>query len=344
MKFLFRALSPLFLGVVMFNCIRFTTDLLRYEIPWSSGPMKYHLFALCTTIVMCYAFDFASRYFLSRVRPKLKISVVSECMLIILNLLVVMNLIMFVGDRLGVLYMGNIITDYVVANVIYIPLFLIYYIILRTNQLETDYHRQTLQLEKIRTDQLEMELKFLKSQYHPHFLFNVLNTIYFQIDEKNKEPRRTIEMLSELLRYQLYSEDNKVLLEQEFDYLNTYIALQKLRANERLELNTFFDPSLQKYRVSPLLLLPLLENAFKYVGGDYKIDITARKEKNGLFFSVTNSIPPSVIQTRKRAGIGLDNLRRRLALLYPGKHTLEISKEDNIFVVKLFIVLEDAIC
>ncbi|WP_102407726.1 sensor histidine kinase [Parabacteroides bouchesdurhonensis] len=342
MKFLFRALSPFFLGVVMFNCIRFTTDLLRYEIPWTGGSMKYHLFALFVTIVMCYAFDFASRYFLSRIRPKLKISVVSECLLIVLNLLIVMNLIMFAGDRIGFLYMGNTITDYVVANVIYIPLLLIYYIILRSNQLETDYHQQTLQLEKIKTDQLEMELKFLKSQYHPHFLFNVLNTIYFQIDEKNALPRHTIEKLSELLRYQLYSEDNKVLLEQEFDYLNTYISLQKLRANEKLVLNFSFDPSLQGYKISPLLLLPLVENAFKYVGGEYKIDIQAGKKGNYFHFLVKNSIPQSVLPVNRKVGIGLENLKRRLTLLYPDRYRLEIKEEDNIFVVNLFIVLDDA--
>ena len=140
---------------------------------------------------------------------------------------------------------------------------------------------QRIQLEKIKNDQLQTELKFLKSQYHPHFLFNALNTVYFQIDESNKAPRRTLEMISELLRYQLYGGNQKVSILQEIDYLKTCIALRKLRMSERLRLRVEFPPELNELNIYPLLFLPLVENAFKYVGGDYQLDIIMKWKITG---------------------------------------------------------------
>lgn len=340
MKSVYRILSPLLLGVVMFNCIRFTTDLLRYETPWAAGPMKYHLYALLVTIGMCYVFDFESRYFLSRIRPKLHISVVAEYLGMALSLFILMNLVMFVGEQLGVLYMGNDLTDYVVTNVIYIPLFLIYYIILRSHKIEVNYHEQTLQLEKIRADQLEMELKFLRSQYHPHFLFNALNTVYFQIDEKNAVPRHTLETLSGLLRYQLYGGTQKVPIQKEIEYLETYMRLQKMRMTERLILNTSFSPSLTDQQVYPLLFLPLVENAFKYVGGTYHINLDMSWQEGCILFEIANSVPEGMTVQSTRKGIGLENLRRRLELLYPDAHQLDINEEPQRFSVKLLIETE----
>ena len=85
-----------------------------------------------------------------------------------------------------------------------------FYIFLRNQMIQKENEAQRLQLEKIKNDQLQTELKFLKAQYHPHFLFNVLNTVYFQIDENNEAPRHTLEQLSDLLRYQLYNDGEKV--------------------------------------------------------------------------------------------------------------------------------------
>jgi Putative regulator of cell autolysis len=114
--------------------------------------------------------------------------------------------------------------------------------------------------------QVETELKFLKAQFHPHFLFNALNTIYFQIDEKNETPRRTIEQLSDLLRYQLYDVNQAVTIEQEINFLLTYINLQKVRMKESLKLDVNFNPELKNQKIHSLLLFPLVENALKYVG------------------------------------------------------------------------------
>lgn len=341
MKPLYRIFSPLILGVVMFNSIRLITDLQSNNTLWA-GSMKHHLSALLILIVMCYLFDFESRDFLSRVKPKLHLSVVREYALLISTLLIVMNLVMFVGEWLGLIYLANSFADYVVVNMICLPFFLIYYIILRNYKIETDYHRQTLQLEKVRSDQLEMELKFLKAQYHPHFLFNALNTVYFQIDEKNLLPRHTLEMISDLLRYQLYGGSQKVSIQEEINYMRTYIDLQKMRMSERLQLRVEFPSGPEGFLIYPLLFLPLIENAFKYVGGDYQLDIRMTWELERISLCVRNSIPdiPISMDSSKK-GIGLENLKRRLALLYPSRHVLETRRLENEFVAKLMIKINE---
>lgn len=116
-----------------------------------------------------------------------------------------------------------------------------FYIFLRNQMIQKENEAQRLQLEKIKNDQLQTELKFLKAQYHPHFLFNVLNTVYFQIDENNEAPRHTLEQLSDLLRYQLYNDGEKVQVRVEVEYLKQYISLCKLRATKRLQLQVHFD-------------------------------------------------------------------------------------------------------
>ena len=144
-----------------------------------------------------------------------------------------------------------------------------FYIFLRNQMIQKENEAQRLQLEKIKNDQLQTELKFLKAQYHPHFLFNVLNTVYFQIDENNEAPRHTLEQLSDLLRYQLYNDGEKVQVRVELEYLKQYISLCKLRATKRLQLQVHFDEMEAQVEIYPLLFVPLVENAFKYVGGNY---------------------------------------------------------------------------
>jgi sensor histidine kinase YesM len=128
-----------------------------------------------------------------------------------------------------------------------------------------------------------------------------------------------------------------VPVSREIHYLQNFIELQKVRSSDRLQLQVQFDPSLNGQQVYPLLFLPLVENAFKYVGGEYHINIAAKKEGNNIHFSVENSIPgnfnPALLQKAEKAnGIGLENLQRRLELLYPGKHALITEKRnDNFF-------------
>jgi len=228
--------------------------------------------------------------------------------------------------------------DVAVINIIPLLYCLIYYAAVRSNRLLQAYVNNKLQLEKLSNDHLQTELKFLKAQYHPHFLFNALNTVYFQMDENISEAKKTVEKFSELLRYQLYDQQQTVPVQQEIHYLQNFIDIQKIRTSERLRLKTNFDSSLNGQQVYPLLFLPLVENAFKYAGGDYNIAIDARANNDGIEFMVSNSLPPEPLP-KKENGIGLENLRRRLELLYPGKHELKIKTDHGTYQAALTIQL-----
>jgi hypothetical protein len=232
---------------------------------------------------------------------------------------------------------------YDVADINTIPLLyaLIYYGIMRSRSFLKAYIDGKIQLEKITNDKLQAELKFLKAQYHPHFLFNALNTIYFQMDENVAAAKKSVEKFSELLRYQLYDQQQTVPVSQEVRYLTNFIELQGLRSSEKLRLSVHFDNGLDGQQVYPLLMLPLVENAFKYVGGDYWIHIDAAMDEDELSFHVSNAIPPEMPEPveKKGGGIGLENLRRRLQLLYPEKHTLWIRQTEREFRADLKITV-----
>lgn len=225
-----------------------------------------------------------------------------------------------------------------VVNIYLIPVLycLLYYAYIRGNAFLKKSYEQQLQIEKISNEQLQAELRFLKAQYHPHFLFNALNTVYFQMDEDVGKAKHTIEELSELLRYQLYDQQQTVSIGQELQYLQSFINLQRSRMNDHLALSVHFDQALNGQQVYPLLLLPLVENAFKYAGGEYWIRITATLHDGNLQFHVSNA-KPAIAAKRKAGGIGLENLKRRLALLYPGRHILSITDDGKSFTANLSI-------
>ncbi|AYL95883.1 sensor histidine kinase [Mucilaginibacter celer] len=215
----------------------------------------------------------------------------------------------------------------------------VYYGIARTNTWLRAYVNNKVQLEKLTNDQLETELKFLKAQYHPHFLFNALNTIYFQMDEDVPGAKKSTELLSSLLRYQLYDQQQQVPVLQELEYLENYILLQKIRASNKMKLNVKFDNQLADQLIYPLLLLPLVENAFKYIGGEYRIAIECKLENDMFVFSVYNDVPPNMKAPDNYSGIGLENLKRRLHLLYPDKHQLKTGRVDDHYVAQLELKL-----
>jgi LytS/YehU family sensor histidine kinase len=209
---------------------------------------------------------------------------------------------------------------------------LIYYGVKRSRTFLAAYINEKVKLEKITNDKLQTELKFLKAQYHPHFLFNALNTIYFQMDENVADAKKSVEKFSALLRYQLYDQQQTVAISQEIDYLKAFIELQEVRSSEKLQLTQTFDRNLNGQQIYPLLMLPLVENAFKYVGGEYWIRIEAGMQGNDFHFSVTNATPANIpLPVSKSSGIGIENLQRRLELLYPDQHSFTVEKLDGAF-------------
>jgi two-component system, LytTR family, sensor kinase len=223
-----------------------------------------------------------------------------------------------------------------VATIYLIPLMfsIIFYTIIRSKKLLEAYVENRIQLERIQNEHLNTELKFLKAQYHPHFLFNALNTIYFKMDESLVDAKKLVEKFSDLLRYQLYDQQQKVTVRNELDYLEAYIDLQKERMTNSSLLEVEFDQRLNGEKIYPLLFLPLVENAFKYAGGNNRIMIRAKLENEDLVFEVSNSTG-NMRSTTQVGGIGLENLKRRLDLLYPGKYNLEFTEIDKDFSVRL---------
>lgn len=189
--------------------------------------------------------------------------------------------------------------------------------------------------EQLAQEKLGAELQLLKSQLHPHFLFNTLNNLYALTLEKAKTAPEVVLKLSALLNYMLYDCNvNLVSLEKEISYLKNYIQLEQIRYGNRLDLVVDISGDLQNKKIAPLLLIPFVENSFKHGVSQaakapwIKLHIWVKQQE--LIFQLENSLPPSEpSQADYTKGIGLKNVKRRLALLYPNEHELSIQTEDT---------------
>ena len=196
-------------------------------------------------------------------------------------------------------------------------------------------------LTEISKEKAEAELKFLKSQINPHFLFNSINSIYFLIDKNNPEARQTLLQFSQLLRYQLYDcNGDSIPIEKEMNYLKDYVELQQLRRDKQYRVNLRVDESVRDFSVVPLLFIPFVENAFKHISHfSHKpntIDILASRVNGSFNLEVRNTQEKNgSTAIREAGGIGLANVKRRLELLYPGKHELKIDNDEEEFSVHL---------
>ncbi|WP_271407077.1 sensor histidine kinase [Tenacibaculum soleae] len=188
----------------------------------------------------------------------------------------------------------------------------------------------------------EQELKFLKMQIHPHFLFNTLNTLYGFALKKSDDAPEMILKLSNLLDYILYQVDKPlVFLEDEINHIENYISLEKIRFQESLSINFIKETDLKNIQIAPMLLLPFVENAFKHgsqINDILKINIYLKTTNDFLFFEINNSTKNN--STLKK-GIGLDNIRKRLNMLYNNKYQLNIARNENLFNAQLKISLKN---
>jgi sensor histidine kinase YesM len=229
----------------------------------------------------------------------------------------------------------NIIRDYAI-----IALAVCIYII-------GDYRRKQKLNEQLFRAKAEAEIKLLKGQLHPHFLFNSLNNIYSLSLSKSDQTADSILKLTELLEYLLYrANQERVPLVKEVELLQHYIDLEKLRYGERLKIDTEINMHIESIQVAPLILLPFAENCFKHGGagsdGIFRIHISLKTDEAQLVFNISNSKPKRKEGVNGSGGIGLENIRQRLALLYPGRHRLEIRDERDKFDVHLTISLRNA--
>jgi len=226
-----------------------------------------------------------------------------------------------------------------------IPGFLVTVMISTTYK--TIYDR--IQAEELATEKqkenLKTELSFLRSQINPHFIFNVLNNIVSLVRLKSDQLEPTILKLSSLMQYMLYETDEeKVSLPDEANYVESYIDLQKMRFSSRVKIKASFNVNEDNtYFIEPMLLIPFVENAFKHGVGiieDPFINITLYVEGSMLHFSVENKYNVANTSKDKTSGIGLANVSRRLQLLYGKEHTLTVTTNDGIYKVVLQIKLK----
>lgn len=197
--------------------------------------------------------------------------------------------------------------------------------------------RQVLLAEKT-----AIELKFLKSQINPHFLFNALNNIYALSYMGSEKAPDVILQLSDMLRYQIYDcASEQIEIRKEIDYLRNFIEFQQLKTENRQNIDFQFNIDDEYVAVAPLLFIPFIENAFKHshleeYGGEVKGSLSLNK---GIVnFNLENSLPPlQIVRNEKNSGIGLENVKKRLELTYPGKYTLEMSSDEKKYSVLLMI-------
>src|SRR5580692_8634733 len=202
-----------------------------------------------------------------------------------------------------------------------------------------DAHRRQLETEK-----LNAELKFLKAQVNPHFLFNTLNNLYYLSTIKSDTAPLVISKLSEVMRYMIYdSNHERIELTKEIEYMQHYIGLERLRLREGVSLE-FEIIGCTDMPISPLILITFLENAFKHgiSNANDQCWIKARLEvsKTHLVYTITNSKVKTVSYPDEGEGIGLKNVKRRLDLSYPGKHQLHIDDREASYSVTLTIERE----
>ena len=206
------------------------------------------------------------------------------------------------------------------------------------------YDKQEKQIRQLKQLQTEADLQYLQSQLHPHFFFNTLNNIYALALQQSQLTAPLVARLSEMMRYVLY-EANKPQqpLTSEIQFLNSYVEVQSVRYNEKLAIRFDTQGITSQAMIEPLLLLPFIENAFKHgieeeLHAGYIETIIVLHEQE-LTFSVKNSKAVKAAEQTGRTGIGMENVQKRLALLYPGKHSLDVQETNHSYAVLLTITL-----
>ena len=233
---------------------------------------------------------------------------------------------------------------------------------LRLEHDKLQLENEKLQLEKynlrlesnameLQRDNLSLELNFLKSQINPHFLFNILNSIYLRTLDTNQEATMLVLKLSELMRYSLYNtKEDKVFLRDELRYITNYLDLERFRHSDQVEISYHLQGSPEVLQIPPLLLISFVENAFKHGIQDTitycYVRVFVDVDPQGLYFTVENSF--SALDDRaceeldkSQGGIGLQNTTKRLQLYYPGQHRIEIHKSENSYQLSLHIIFND---
>ncbi len=211
-------------------------------------------------------------------------------------------------------------------------------------KIASDWTRNNREKQKLQAQTLQSELKFLRTQINPHFLFNTLNSLYALTLKKSDRAPETVLKLSEMMRYMLYeSNARSVPLSSEVDYLRNYLDLERLRHGDKADIRFEVDGEVGEQEIAPMILVTFVENAFKHglgkVLGAGFVHIVLLVERQEIRFHIENAKPSELIRTDDPGGIGLVNVERRLDLLYPGQHELHTLITDDTYAVDLYLDL-----
>ncbi|OYQ34713.1 hypothetical protein CHU92_11505 [Flavobacterium cyanobacteriorum] len=222
----------------------------------------------------------------------------------------------------------------------------IFFIVVITSSFKffREYSRKQELLIKAENEQLKTELALLKSQVNPHFLFNTLNNLYGLITQNQNQQASDVTLkLADLMRYLLESSKTDLVnLNKEIQFIDDYLSLEKIRLSQKTDINFKVSGMNKELFVAPLLFIPLVENAFKHglntISADSFAYFSLSAQGNELFFEAINSVEESTKNSEK-SGTGLENLKKRLQLMYSQKHQLDIEQTANQFKVILHIQL-----
>ncbi|NER13176.1 hypothetical protein GWK08_06980 [Leptobacterium flavescens] len=323
MKFLSHTISRILIHLLFWLLFVFISLYVFSDYYWAENPFLQFLFILIAIVYLNNRFLLP--FFM---RKKLYIPYV-----------LIIGLIAFYATQLYCNYFTQCGCTVMTCMSNYLWQTLVPLIFFSFNWMLFRYLEKHEEVELAKKENTEMELKLLKSQIDPHVLFNNLNTIYsFSLEKPDKVPELVL-MLSDNLKHMLYESNTQtVALEKEIDFIDNYIAFQKLRTEGVKEVvyNKQIGPN--AFKIAPLILISCIENAFKHSSANSTIKIDLFLEGNILNCTCENSCDPNPEET-DRNKIGLENLKKRLSLLYKDKHRFEISKSEDLFRTSLSIDL-----
>jgi len=213
---------------------------------------------------------------------------------------------------------------------------------MRIKEEEARRIKAEIDLKDLEAKKASAELNLLKSQVNPHFLFNTLNSIYSLILSNSDIAADTVMKLSDLMRYLLESSTKrKVPIKHEYEFIQNYIDLEVIRLGNRANVSSTLEGDIDGKIISPLLLIPFIENCFKHgisvISADNEINIHIICLGNKLQIKTRNKVIAEKLGEIKKSGRGIENVKKRLQLLYPAKHNITINKGEKTFCVELVI-------